>query len=296
MPGHRPHRRSAPSYVREVPTDYGGGLTMTVGHRVGRRYPVPSPPSTSPTTVRPGPWRDVVAPAEVVARHGFPLGSAAGYYLTHVRDSVFAWDPETVGRAQRDDGAWVEPGDTMLIDGLARDVGPIAEHGASTMYDGELAAAITADVANRGGLLTAADLSAYQPVVRRRSRRAQVTGSCAPTLPRQSAAPSSPRCSRCSATARAASGPLTTWPTSSRSCAASSTTGASASTAPPTASAPPAPSWRGRSGPRGLRQHRPHLRRRLDRRRRARSRHPAATAPARPSRHRPVAEQLPRRA
>jgi gamma-glutamyltranspeptidase/glutathione hydrolase len=112
------------------------------------------------------PWRDVVAPAEAIARRGFPLGAAAGYYLNHTRDSVFAWDPETSAALKHDDGTWVQPGDTMVINGLADSLASIAEHGARTMYAGDLAAAIAADIANRSGLLNADDLSAYRPVVR----------------------------------------------------------------------------------------------------------------------------------
>jgi gamma-glutamyltranspeptidase/glutathione hydrolase len=111
-------------------------------------------------------WRDVVAPAEAIARRGFPLGTAAGYYLNHTRDSVFAWDPETSAALKRQDGSWVEPGDTMVIDGLADTLALISEQGARAMYDGDLAAAITADIASRGGLLSHDDLSAYRPVVR----------------------------------------------------------------------------------------------------------------------------------
>ena len=140
MPGRGRTADAPPPDVREVTTDYGGGLTMTVGHGS-----VATPGALAALDLahhRYGrvPWRDVVAPAEVIARQGFPLGTAAGYYLNHTRDSVFAWDPETSAALRRDDGTWVEPGDTMVIDGLAETFAHIAEHGASTMYDGDLAA------------------------------------------------------------------------------------------------------------------------------------------------------------
>ena len=166
MPGRGRGANAPPPDVREVTTDYGGGLTMTVGHGS-----VATPGALAALDLahqRYGtvPWREVVAPAEAIARRGFPLGTAAGYYLNHTRDSVFAWDPETWVALKRDDGTWVEPGDTMVIDGLADTIALIAEHGARTMYAGDLAAAISADVAQRAGLLNANDLSAYQPVVR----------------------------------------------------------------------------------------------------------------------------------
>ena len=166
MPGRGRTVDAPPPAVREVTTDYGGGLTMTVGHGS-----VATPGALAALDLahhRYGrvPWRDVVAPAEAIARRGFPLGTAAGYYLNHTRDSVFAWDPATSAALKHDDQSWVEPGDTMLIDGLADTIALIAEQGARAMYDGDLAAAITADVAQRGGLLSFADLSSYQPVVR----------------------------------------------------------------------------------------------------------------------------------
>jgi gamma-glutamyltranspeptidase/glutathione hydrolase len=166
MPGQGRAADAAPPDVREVHTDYGGGVTMTVGHGS-----VATPGALAALDLahhRYGavPWRDVVAPAEAIARRGFTLGTAAGYYLNHTRDSVFAWDPETSAALKRDDGSWVEPGDTMVIGGLADTLAQISEQGARAMYDGDLAAAITADIATRGGLLNSADLSAYRPVVR----------------------------------------------------------------------------------------------------------------------------------
>ncbi len=112
------------------------------------------------------PWRDVVWPAQEVARTGFPLGSAAGYYLPYVRDSAFAWDPATVQALQRADGGWVDTGDLMQIAGLGDTVRLIAEEGARTLYDGELASRVVADMSDRGGLVTADDLAAYQPLLR----------------------------------------------------------------------------------------------------------------------------------
>ena len=108
----------------------------------------------------------MVEPAAEVARNGFPLGSAAGYYLPYVRETAFAWDPVTVQALKRADGGWVETGDLMRIDGLGETVRQIAEDGAGTLYDGELAARIVADMAERGGRVTAADLASYRPVLR----------------------------------------------------------------------------------------------------------------------------------
>jgi gamma-glutamyltranspeptidase / glutathione hydrolase len=153
--------------AREVTTGYGGGVTMTIG--VGS---VATPGALAAFDLaqrRYGrvPWREVVAPAEAVARSGFLLGPASGNYLPIVRETVFAWDPETAAALHGPDGRWVETGARVVIDGLADTLGLIAADGAKTMYGGALAEAITADMERRGGSLTRADLSSYRPLVRR---------------------------------------------------------------------------------------------------------------------------------
>lgn len=157
---------AGPVALREVRTDYGGGVTMTAGHG---SVAVPGAlAGLSRTHELWGvlPWREVVAPAVEVARAGFPMGSASGYYLRYVRDSLFGWDPHTVATLREADGRWLETGDRVVVDELADSLALVAEEGASTLYTGALAAALVADMAARGGLLTAADLAGYQPVVR----------------------------------------------------------------------------------------------------------------------------------
>ena len=113
------------------------------------------------------PWAEVVAPAAEVARTGFPLGSASGYYLPYVRESSFGWDPETARALRRPDGGWVETGDQMVIDGLAAtlsaDRRARAPARCTTVSWPRL---VAADMTARGGLVTAADLAAYRPVLR----------------------------------------------------------------------------------------------------------------------------------
>lgn len=152
--------------AREVRTDYGGGLTMTAGHAS-----VATPGALAGLDVAQSrwgslPWREVVAPAEEVARRGFRLGSAAGYYLPYVTDSLLAWDPDTAAAVHREDGTPVSTGDLMVIDGLADTLGLIATEGARTLYAGELARLVVSDMADRGGLVTVRDLAEFRPIVR----------------------------------------------------------------------------------------------------------------------------------
>lgn len=164
MPGRG--RGDQPVAVNEVHTGYGGGTSMTVGPGSAAVPGALAALDLAQSRYGLLPWAEVVAPAEEVARAGFPLGSASGYYLPYVRDNAFGWDPETVRALRRADGGWVGTGDLMLIEGLADTVQLIAAEGARTLYDGELAAALATDMAARGGLVTAADLTAYRPVVR----------------------------------------------------------------------------------------------------------------------------------
>ncbi len=166
MPGAGRADAAPDPLAREVRTDYGGGLTMTAGHAA-----VATPGALAGLGLAQQqhgtlPWAEVVAPAHEAARDGFLLGSAAGYYLPYVRDSLLAWDPETSAAVRRPDGAWLETGDRMVVDGLAGTLELIAGEGAGTLYVGSLAEAFVADMAQRGGLVTRQDLASYRPLVR----------------------------------------------------------------------------------------------------------------------------------
>jgi gamma-glutamyltranspeptidase/glutathione hydrolase len=167
MPGTGRPADAAPPSLREVTTAYGSGLEMTVGH--GSVATPGALAALDEAHRRFGllPWHEVVHPAEVSARGGFVLGPASGYYLPFVRDTVFAWDPETVAALRRPDGSWVETGEEMTISGLGETMALIAAQGARALYDGPLADALVADMVERGGLITREDLLQYRPVVRR---------------------------------------------------------------------------------------------------------------------------------
>lgn len=166
MPGLARPAGAPEPVAREVRTDYGGGVTMTAGHASVATPGALAGLELAQTRWGSLPWREVVAPAEEVARAGFTLGSAAGYYLPYVRYSLLAWDRQTAAAVRRSDGRPVATGDLMVIDGLADTLVLIGAEGARTLYDGELARLVAADMADRGGLVTARDLGAYRPVVR----------------------------------------------------------------------------------------------------------------------------------
>ncbi len=152
--------------TRELVTEYGGHTAMTVGHGS-----VATPgvlPALEETHRRYGvlPWAVVVEPAIEVSRAGFALGTASDYYFGYVRDTLFAHDPATRAALHDADGSPVGLGETMCIPDLADFLERVAREGASALMAGDVAAALAADMAANGGLLTPADLAAYAPVVR----------------------------------------------------------------------------------------------------------------------------------
>jgi gamma-glutamyltranspeptidase / glutathione hydrolase len=165
-----PGREAAPERfgagVRAATMDYGGGVTAGVGHG---SVAVPGALAALDAAHRLGgqvPWEVVVEPAVHAARTGFPLGQAAALYLGHVHDIVFGHDPEVSAVVHHPDGRPLVAGDTVRIPHLARTLEHVAEAGAAALYTGDLAAALAEDMAAGGGLIGAADLAAYAPVVR----------------------------------------------------------------------------------------------------------------------------------
>lgn len=166
MPGIGRSANAEAPRVREVETLYGGGLNMTVGH--GSVATPGALAALDEAHRRFGRlrWAEVLQPAQQVAERGFPLSAASAFYLPFVRDSVFAWDRQTAAVLRRPDGGWVQAGDEVVIAGLAQTMSLIAEEGAHTLYDGQLADALVADMVDRGGLITRQDLARYRPIVR----------------------------------------------------------------------------------------------------------------------------------
>lgn len=148
----------------DVDTDYGGGVTITIGP--GSVATHGSLAAFEEAHRRWGsiPWDALVQPAIDVARQGFRLSSASRFYLDHVHDDIFGWD-ETSRAVVHDDAGRIETG-LVIVPGLADTFAVIAVEGASALHTGDLARLISADVIARGGVLGTADLADYRPVVR----------------------------------------------------------------------------------------------------------------------------------
>ena len=148
----------------DIHTEYGGGIGITIGP--GSVAAHGSVAALEEAHRRDGrlPWREVVAPAVDVARGGFRLGAASRYYLEYVHESIFGWDDASRAAVHDDHGELVT--DHIVLPDLVRSLELIAAEGSATLHTGELAALITADVLERGGVLGPQDLATYSPVVR----------------------------------------------------------------------------------------------------------------------------------
>jgi gamma-glutamyltranspeptidase/glutathione hydrolase len=107
---------------------------------------------------------EVLAPAIRLAEEGYPVTKTLSEMMTNYYDKL-AQFPEAT-RVYLKDGFAYEPGDTLVLKDLAKTLRLIAAHGPDVFYRGEIADAIVREMAAGGGLITKADLAAYQPKVR----------------------------------------------------------------------------------------------------------------------------------
>jgi len=152
--------------THKVHLDYGGGVSMHVGH--GSVGTPGGPAALSVASERYGrvPWAVALEPAIELARNGFELSPPARQYLEFSGTKVFGWHPDSRKALHHDDGTLLELGETIQVDGLVGSLERLARYGAADFYTGEIGHAIAADMADNGGLITEADLEQYQPIVR----------------------------------------------------------------------------------------------------------------------------------
>ena len=130
------------------------------------------------------PLAELAAPAAALARAGVPL-NAPQAYVVEILDGIVTLTPECAaiyapgGTLLREDEPVRQPelGDALEL---------LAAEGARPFYEGDVAAAVVALLAEQGGLLTAADLAAYE-VVSREPVRARYRGRSVLTNPPPSA-------------------------------------------------------------------------------------------------------------
>lgn len=116
------------------------------------------------------PWKRLVEPAVVLARDGFRVTEGLARSLRSVLKSMAPY-PASVAQFSKS-GTPYEAGDILEQPDLARTLRRVADQGPAGFYQGETAALIEKDMAAHGGLITRADLQAYQP-----KKRTPLTGS-----------------------------------------------------------------------------------------------------------------------
>ncbi|MBL8980900.1 MAG: gamma-glutamyltransferase [Gemmatimonadetes bacterium] len=110
------------------------------------------------------PWAELVQPAIDLARNGFAADAA---YLEDLE-----WDEKRLARFASTRAVYLPggkrpaPGDTMRNPDLAATLERIAASGRDGFYRGQTAALIAAEMRRSNGLITEADLAAYEPVWR----------------------------------------------------------------------------------------------------------------------------------
>jgi gamma-glutamyltranspeptidase/glutathione hydrolase len=151
--------------VREVVSQYGGGVTMLAG--CGSVATPGIIPSFAVAAERYAalPWARLVEPSARAAR-GYPMGAAAARYLAFVADTLFAEDDEARDLVTGDGGTVLRGGEERANQALADTLDQLAAEGASLFTTGDVGRALAAVMAEHDGLITAADLAAYEPVVR----------------------------------------------------------------------------------------------------------------------------------
>ncbi len=106
------------------------------------------------------PWRRLVAPAIQLAREGFVVTPGLARSLHQVMPEMKPY-PASVAQFTRK-GAPYEPGDQLQQPDLADTLERIAERGPAGFYEGRTAELIETEMKAHGGLVTRADLKAYQ--------------------------------------------------------------------------------------------------------------------------------------
>ncbi len=116
------------------------------------------------------PWKRLVDPAIALAREGFTISPALARSL---RGALRSMQPYPASTAQfSKSGVPYEAGETLKQPDLAHTLERVSALGPAGFYEGETALLIEKEMAAHGGLITRADLKAYEA-----KKRAPLTGS-----------------------------------------------------------------------------------------------------------------------
>jgi len=110
------------------------------------------------------PLRELAAPAAVLARAGVAL-NAQQAYVVEILGGIVTLTPE-VAAVYAPGGRVLGEGDPVRQPDLAGSIERLGAEGPRPFYEGDVAAAVAALMAEQGGLVTRADLAAYATVAR----------------------------------------------------------------------------------------------------------------------------------
>lgn len=111
------------------------------------------------------PWKRLLQPAIAQARDGIVVSYDLANYL-RLRQGRLCQNVATCGYYFKADGSAYEAGELLVQPDLAKSLELIAEQGPDAFYKGAIADLIVAEMARGGGLVDAASLAAYEPVIR----------------------------------------------------------------------------------------------------------------------------------
>ena len=112
------------------------------------------------------PWKDVVMPGVTLAEEGFVLSAALARSLNAELSKSMSKFPASVAAYGKPGGGEWSAGDRLVLTDLGRTLRAIATDGADVFYKGWIADRIAEDLAANGGLISKADLAAYEAKVR----------------------------------------------------------------------------------------------------------------------------------
>lgn len=150
----------------DVEFDYGGGLETTVGPGSVATPGLLAACARTAERFAELSWRALLQPAIDRVRGGFPLPRSCHDFLVHAYRPIYARDPRSREALGDGKGGLIAPRGTVAVEHLTGSLEALAEEGADVFYEGELGARLADHVQARGGLLTRADLAAYEPVER----------------------------------------------------------------------------------------------------------------------------------
>jgi gamma-glutamyltranspeptidase/glutathione hydrolase len=115
-------------------------------------------------------WKDVVMPAATLARDGFVMSASLASSLNREIGERMKPFPGSMAAYSKPDGTPWKAGDRIVLGDLAKSLTAIATEGPDVFYKGWIADLIDKDMAANGGLISKADLAAYQAKERKALR------------------------------------------------------------------------------------------------------------------------------